>query len=241
MQKYAAYIRKLTDTDPNYVEVYLAADARAEIIKKDNLIVEQGMQIEETYKVLRGEGVSDFSLSFGLVSKAADVKADARAVEEELALKQTDWLEVCREVDALKEERDRLRGENDDRFIERFLMVRGIETLCHKCSGAGKVAYPNTSVWMGGIGGQMITTGVCDHCWGSGDEHRHGANLRKLTYDIKAFQSKIASLTAEIAGMREALEMIASVEDCGCGVPCDCHSWWSLVVIAQKALGKEQP
>jgi hypothetical protein len=69
--------------------------------------------------------------------------------------------------------------------LQDFMDWRNIETLCTKCSGAGVRAYGNTTGWRGGIGGSMVTSDVCDHCWGSGDEHRHGADLRRLMAEYR--------------------------------------------------------
>ncbi len=57
-------------------EYVKTSDHLAAINKRDNLIVEQGMQIEETYNVLEGKKVCDFAMSFGLISKAADRMAE---------------------------------------------------------------------------------------------------------------------------------------------------------------------
>lgn len=57
---------------------------------------------------------------------------------------------------------------------------RGVDDPCTKCQGAGVRSYSSTATWRGGMGGCMITTDVCDRCWGSGDEHRHGEDLRAL-------------------------------------------------------------
>lgn len=57
---------------------------------------------------------------------------------------------------------------------------RGIEYPCKECGGTGTKAYGSTSTWRGGVGGQMITGGPCDKCWGSGDEHRHWPSHRKF-------------------------------------------------------------
>lgn len=70
--------------------------------------------------------------------------------------------------------------------------MRDIETPCKDCGGAGVKAYDSTSTWGGGIGGQMITSGVCDRCWGSGDEnkrwpsHRHMAALKAEVERLRA-------------------------------------------------------
>jgi len=41
---------------------------------------------------------------------------------------------------------------------------------CPHCGGSGVKSYGSTATWHGGAGGQMITTDVCDACWGSGDD-----------------------------------------------------------------------
>ena len=63
-----------------------------------------------------------------------------------------------------------------------FLAWRGIDPkeVCPACSGAGSRAYANTTAWRGGIGGQTVTGGICDHCWGSGNAVHPWTNLRRL-------------------------------------------------------------
>lgn len=51
-----------------------------------------------------------------------------------------------------------------------FIQERGVEVPCEECGGLGTKAYGNTSTWQGGAGGQTITNGPCNRCWGSGDE-----------------------------------------------------------------------
>ena len=58
--------------------------------------------------------------------------------------------------------------------------MRGVETPCKGCTGLGTRAYGSTSTWRGGAGGQMITGGVCDKCWGSGDEHVKWPSHRRM-------------------------------------------------------------
>ena len=62
-----------------------------------------------------------------------------------------------------------------------FLAWRGIDLheVCPACSGAGSRAYANTTTWHGGIGGQTVTGGICDHCWGSGNQGHPWTNLRR--------------------------------------------------------------
>ena len=62
---------------------------------------------------------------------------------------------------------------------------RGIEQengdiICEKCGGAGVRTYSSSATWRGGIGGQTITTDICDKCWGSGKENKPWINLRRI-------------------------------------------------------------
>ena len=60
---------------------------------------------------------------------------------------------------------------------------RGIEEgdACSDCGGTGIKTYGSTATWHGGIGGQMMTSGICDRCWGSGSKSKPWLNLRVLT------------------------------------------------------------
>jgi hypothetical protein len=58
--------------------------------------------------------------------------------------------------------------------------MRNIGSPCPKCSGYGVRTYASTATWMGGVGGQALTSGICDSCWGSGDTNRPWLNLREL-------------------------------------------------------------
>jgi len=91
----------------------------------------------------------------------------------------------------------------------RALENRGIETPCSRCGGLGVRAYASTATWSGGMGGNMITSDVCDHCWGSGDEHRKWVNLRDKQADLAReraradeCQSRIDSLMVDCADLR---------------------------------------
>lgn len=59
-------------------------------------------------------------------------------------------------------------------------ILRGV--ACPACQGHGSRAYGSTATWHGGIGGQQISDGVCDVCWGTGRTDRTGVDLRKLQY-----------------------------------------------------------
>ena len=67
--------------------------------------------------------------------------------------------------------------------LEIMQEMRGIapENACMSCSGAGSKLYGSSATWHGGIGGQAVTSDVCDVCWGSGDRTRPWTNLRTLS------------------------------------------------------------
>lgn len=51
--------------------------------------------------------------------------------------------------------------------------------VCEECNGSGYKTYGSSSTWRGGIGGQTLTTSVCDKCWGSGSKSRPWPSWRK--------------------------------------------------------------
>jgi hypothetical protein len=63
---------------------------------------------------------------------------------------------------------------SDARELNYFQILeeRGVEYMCGECSGLGVKGYGSTATWHGGVGGQAMTSGVCDHCWGSGDHYK---------------------------------------------------------------------
>lgn len=77
---------------------------------------------------------------------------------------------------------DRAGQDEDKRTLDYYQAWRGIapEDACEKCQGSGVYTYANTTMWRGGIGGQAMTSGQCDACWGSGDKHRAWTDLRRL-------------------------------------------------------------
>jgi hypothetical protein len=79
--------------------------------------------------------------------------------------------------------RDGLLGEShpEAAFWNRLWDLRSIgDYPCKLCTGTGVRTYGSTATWRGGIGGQAMTPGVCDCCWGSGDAERPWINLREL-------------------------------------------------------------
>ena len=87
-----------------------------------------------------------------------------------------DQEQFCVIFSAFKEFYEAIEKRNQD-----FMMYyKGIENPCPTCGGLGTRAYGSTATWYGGIGGQMITQGICDKCWGSGDKDKTWTNLRVL-------------------------------------------------------------
>jgi hypothetical protein len=109
---------------------------------------------------------------------------------------------ACRVLDTISalagipnpEEFVREARERHENEYSRFLSWRGIEKPCDECGGRGSKAYSNTATWRGGVGGQMVTEGVCSACWGSGDALRKGADLRKLGGELSAAQARVGEL-----------------------------------------------
>lgn len=91
-----------------------------------------------------------------------------------------------------------------EEIISLLQTYRGIETICPKCSGWGVHAYANTSTWRHGIGGQQITNGLCDGCWGSGDANRKWVSPIEIEAKIAAAKREAESKKGEVA--REIVE-----------------------------------
>lgn len=107
---------------------------------------------------------------------------------------------LCAEVRRLREEA--MTPEDRREYAAAILRdYRGVETPCEDCAGWGVSAYASTACWRGGGGGQALTSGVCDRCWGSGDESKPGANLR----EAEATRVRAARLEAENARLREGM------------------------------------
>ncbi len=51
--------------------------------------------------------------------------------------------------------------------------------FCPECNGSGYKLYGSTATWRGGVGGQAMTTSVCDKCWGSGSKSTPWPSWRK--------------------------------------------------------------
>jgi len=85
----------------------------------------------------------------------------------------------------------------EDECYEMFLEWRDIETPCPSCNGSGIKTYGSTATWRGGVGGQMLTNGVCDKCWGSGDANKPLPNLR-INEPRKRYQKLFDTIYVEL-------------------------------------------
>lgn len=93
---------------------------------------------------------------------------------------------LIEEILMLRRRVDDLESQRDDVY-DNMLRWRGIDRgdgdePCKRCSGSGIAAYGSASTWRGGISGQVITSDVCDKCWGSGNAEHPWVNLRKLAH-----------------------------------------------------------
>lgn len=88
---------------------------------------------------------------------------------------------------------------NDEQMEKWAMHRRGVRHPCEACSGLGVRAYANTATWRGGIGGAMITSDVCDRCWGSGDKVQPWTDLRRLKSEE---DSRIAAKAADLLSHR---------------------------------------
>ena len=76
-------------------------------------------------------------------------------------------------------------------------VTRWVDVVCTKCHGDGQRLYGSTATWRGGIGGQAMTTDVCDHCWGSGDEAHPGYDIRKHEAGVRQLVEERAARLLE--------------------------------------------
>jgi len=68
---------------------------------------------------------------------------------------------------------------------------------CSVCGGAGVRAYGDTSLWGGGAGGQMVTSGICDMCWGSRKANKPWTNLRKLKEKLEKQEKEVLNFSKD--------------------------------------------
>lgn len=115
--------------------------------------------------------------------------------------------------------RDQLKTVRRDVYMD-VVAQRGVrypEDLCPSCSGLGVKAYGSTSTWRGGPGGQMVTAGVCNKCWGSGSKSRPWTDLRK----VSIMHSEVTGQRKEIEALREQLDDALSALEEGGSFGCE--------------------
>lgn len=99
-----------------------------------------------------------------------------------------------------------------DELLDVLRENRGIETPCTVCDGWGVRAYGSTATWRGGVGGQQITSGVCDSCWGSGDAYKPWVNWKRWEDEKRRFVAWKCMQWLEHRlgrdGLRESLEAL---------------------------------
>jgi len=71
------------------------------------------------------------------------------------------------------------------------------EGVCERCGSVGSFMYGNTSTWRNGVGGSMMTVGVCDKCWGSGSQEKPWPSWRAIAGDRR--NAELLSERFEIA------------------------------------------
>jgi hypothetical protein len=131
----------------------------------------------------------------------------------------------CR-IDARSWQSGNKQSQMRDEYLKYILEARGVETPCSHCSGLGVMAYPDTSTWHHRIGGQSITSDVCEFCWGSGDANRKGADLRAIEAEFAkvrawATSEKFEYVRDGCSQMRRAKkEVLALLRDTGKGKTC---------------------
>lgn len=104
-------------------------------------------------------------------------------------------------IDSYRGQVAQLRRELEEareKLTASFLSWRHVDEPCTRCRGAGVLPYGDTSTWRrGGLAGQRITVDVCDQCWGTGDAHRTGANIRELQAKHEALLYQYTACHAE--------------------------------------------
>lgn len=89
-----------------------------------------------------------------------------------------------------------------DEVLKRMHQMRGVRNPCPQCQGMGVVCYGSGATWRGGMGTASFEWAECDVCWGSGDEHRRGMDLRKLE---ATFDERVKQGAADLLRMRTGL------------------------------------
>lgn len=134
---------------------------------------------------------------FGDAAYATDYDKFVSALKTYATKKERELAESQAEAKEYKENGERLLAAADSWKAEAqrerearqsvnavFVEERGVREPCESCGGHGVRVYGSTATWRGGIGGQAMTTYVCDVCWGSGDQINHWPSHREF-YGLK--------------------------------------------------------
>lgn len=99
-------------------------------------------------------------------------------------------LRALRLIESLDSAHEGFVGEESEYVGEEILaLARALRgNACNTCGGRGSRAYGSTATWRGGVGGQSITSGICDKCWGTGRNDRTGVNLKKFSGMMRKVQ-----------------------------------------------------
>ena len=103
----------------------------------------------------------------------------------------------------------------DDEQRSLFYRWRGVDTPCQRCHGRGCYAYSHSATWRGGMGTTSSEWDVCDLCWGTGDAHRKGEDLRKWRAEFNATVAQEAAryLSLSVGGIAAARPAIEAIAD----------------------------
>jgi len=86
-----------------------------------------------------------------------------------------------------------------------MLEDRNVVNPCPACGGSGWKSYADTSTWHHDAGGQMLTSDVCDKCWGSGDVDNPWVNWKITNFTIKGLRTENEQLKAENEYLRSKI------------------------------------
>lgn len=91
---------------------------------------------------------------------------------------------------------------DDDRYAldlgyMRLAWIRNGGEPCQRCLGTGVLTYASTSTWRGGCGGSMLSSDVCDRCWGSGIEGKPWPSHAVYGVLVKVHDKLLARATDE--------------------------------------------
>jgi len=120
------------------------------------------------------------------------------------------------EVERLRKQVHELQNQREHMY-DTMLQWRGIEREngdepCRGCNGSGVRAYGNTTTWRGGVGGQVITSDVCDKCWGSGNSENVWVNLKSIAR-ISRKEAELVDVCGQLRAEVERLRAYVSDTD----------------------------